>query len=175
MVLLAIISFLSVTYDAGLNSTGTINYYPGQQLKWSDFRVVKYLGDASAESTTGISYDYLKVGNETKVNVYCTFSKKESFVLKGKETDYILNHEQRHFDITFIFAMKFKDQISRTNDLSESDIELIYNRIIIEWGIFQDKYDFETEHSINISAQDIWDKKINGHLEKSNKIFIFNH
>ena len=162
---LLIISILlfKVIYSTEYQGANIIPYQSGNKLKWNDFIEVKSLGDAAAESSTSISYDYYENNGSVKVKVYCLFDKSHSFVLKGKRTDYILNHEQGHFDITYLFAMKFKQELSRTSDLSEGNVYSIYLRVIKQWDLFQEQYDLETDHSINVNGQRIWDV----HLYKS--------
>ena len=92
--------------------------------------------------------------------------KNNSNVVKESKTDYILNHEQRHFDLSFIYAMKFVDELKKQPTLTLDDIDIIYNKIFNEWTTCQNQYDMETKNSVNKEMQTIWDEKISGQLNK---------
>lgn len=47
------------------------------------------------------------------VEVFCFMDPDKSWVRPDKKSDYILNHEQRHFDITFINATRFMQEAKR--------------------------------------------------------------
>lgn len=134
------------------------NYKPN--LTWADFKVVKTLNDASAETTTEISYSYEETNGKVSIDVYCTMDKKQSFVVEGKQTPYLLNHEQRHFDISYYYAKLLHKRFNEAKSLTESKAKYTYNKTIIEWSGEQDLYDKETDHSINVKNQGLWDKKI---------------
>lgn len=147
-----------VTYETPMPDAGTIYYKAGEKLKWSDFRSVTSLTDATAESSTSIIYDYERSATGATIKIYCTFNRKKSFVVKGKQTDYILQHEQIHFDITYRFAMEFKKQLGLLNSISEKQVERIYKNIIEQWSEYQELYDWQTDNSIDNHQQGIWNK-----------------
>ena len=155
---------LQVFYSTENQGANIISYRVGEKLKWSDFKAVKFFPDATAESSTTIAYEYSEDQGKIQVKIFCLFNKQKSFVLQGKQTGYILNHEQGHFDITFMFAMKFKALLDCESRLSESKVESIYMKVIRGWDRFQEQYDLETNHSINEFEQKRWDKSIVDHL-----------
>ena len=87
-----------------------------------------------------------------------------------KSTDsLILKHEQLHFDIAEVFARKLREKIKNHNkeffDLESynKEIDLIYQR----YFLYQERYDRETKHSLNIDKQNEWEEKINLNLLSS--------
>lgn len=137
-----------------------IIYEPGVKLGWDDFR--GHARKEGALSSTAISYDIEVRENICKVKVYSIFYKKDSYAVKPKSS-YVLNHEQRHFDITYIFARKFERMVVGK---TEQEIKVIYDRIIKEWDAEQDRYDSETDNSIDTDKQAAWDAKIDNELKR---------
>lgn len=126
-------------------------------LKWSDFKIKKSVDNTAAESVTEIGYIY---DGNSKVTVLCNFSNTESYVIAESRNEYILNHEQKHYDITYIYAKKFANILKIYEQVNAQLIDDIYVKIISEKDSMQNQYDFETNHSINIIKQKEWDNKI---------------
>lgn len=157
MKLIIAILFLFLNTDVGYVVVKTGHEIPYGKLSWRDFKVKPIVENTAAESATSIGYKY--DGNQ-KVAVYCTLNTDESFVTKEGMTPYILNHEQRHFDITYIFANKFIERLSGQKALTSKLVDDIYAQILTEKEVMQDQYDFETNNSQNKQVQSAWDKKI---------------
>ena len=86
------------------------------------------------------------------------------------KTDYILAHEQAHFDITEIHARKLYEAIYHyeLNPATfKNDIADIYNRIVKEKEEMQEAYDGETDHSRKRMLQYNWLEKIDKLLADS--------
>jgi hypothetical protein len=137
-----------------------INYELSKKLTWSDYKIYNGNRREAALTATEISYHVTQVGDQMNVTVSCVFDKSKSNVLKRYKNDYILNHEQKHFDISYLFAMKFINELKKQSVLNYEIIDNIYNNIFIEWNAFQNKYDEETKNSVSKEMQSIWDKKI---------------
>jgi len=79
-----------------------------------------------------------------------------------------LNHERLHFDITELFARKFRQRIEAnmfTLDIN-NQMEAIHNAINTELETMQNTYDAETSNSQNIEKQKEWQTKIILQLNK---------
>jgi predicted secreted Zn-dependent protease len=78
-----------------------------------------------------------------------------------------LNHEQGHYDITEIFARKMRQELSikkyRRKNV-QVKIEAIMNKYIEKKNECQDKYDIETNHSLNTDSQKKWTEYIRSQL-----------
>jgi len=163
MKILFILLFCAFMDDISVSYTPKSNHkeIPYGRLKWTDFKVKNVTDNTAAESVTSIGYIY---DGYSTVTVFCNFDKEESFVKSKIKNDHILNHEQRHFDLTYIFAIRFISELKQQPVLNESVVEQIYNSNIVEKDRVQDMYDRQTKHSEDINMQLIWDKKIDNLL-----------
>jgi hypothetical protein len=139
-----------------------ISWGEGKKLTWADYKgQAKADTDAAASTATylGIEYNFNSKGFGYKIT--CSFSKTKSWGLH--KTDYILAHEQGHFDIAEIFArklnMKMSDYKFNKNNF-KTDLRKIYEGITAEKEEMQNEYDRQTNHSINKDKQTEWLKKI---------------
>ena len=85
------------------------------------------------------------------------------------KTDYILSHEQGHFDIAEIFARKLNKKMSEYNfnkKTYQQEVNKIYQDILDEKEAMQNDYDRQTNHSINKEKQAEWLKKIEKMLDQ---------
>lgn len=139
-----------------------IEWSAARRLSWADYKAKPDpQSDAAATTTSylGISYNINPSGFSFKIT--CRFSKTRSWGVH--KTDYILSHEQGHFDISEIFARKLNKRMSeyRFNKRTyQKDLDAIYQEIINEKIEMQNQYDRETNHSINKEKQAEWLKNI---------------
>jgi hypothetical protein len=162
----------------GNGNSNIINYEPGHQLTWNDFKGKPVTGGDAVALTNagfGVKLAFRRVGNVSQlvISVNCSFSKKDSWVLPGNKTAYILNHEQKHFDIAYIYTMLFVQNLRKapfTNSNYESVIEKVYNEAATKMSKVQNEYDAESSHSRIPEKQAAWDQKISEQLESAIKI-----
>jgi len=166
IILFILNSFVSVQYKQSGDSYDKVFYKKGNKITWNDFKQVGYLSDASAVTSSALSYDFIETDGKLSISTYCVLYKSESIVSKSKKTNYLLNHEQRHFDITYIYTMKFTNKVKTIQDPTEEKIKEVYDSVVKEWDDFQDKYDSETDNSQDYEAQKLWDAKIDSILSK---------
>lgn len=131
-------------------------------LTWDDFLCEpKRNTDAVALTSTALGIAYNVSNNQLHYEITCGFSKAKSWGLL--KTEYILAHEQGHFDITEIFARKLykelRDYKFRKRNFRQ-DVNEIYDRVVKEKENFQFAYDSLTDHSRNRSIQKEWLEKI---------------
>ena len=89
----------------------------------------------------------------------------------GKKTAYFLNHEQHHFDITYINAMMFikklqEEKLTRRN--YSSMIQKYYTEVEKAMTQMQKDYDEETSNSQIVGEQERWNEKIDHLLASIN-------
>ncbi len=144
------------------NNEELIDWNASRKLSWEDYKASPNpRSDAAASTTTylRISYDITSEGFTYKIR--SQFSKTSSW---GRyKTDYILKHEQGHFDIAEIYARMLNKQMSEyvfNHQRYQEDLNNIYFTIEREREQMQEDYDNETNHSINKEKQEIWFKKI---------------
>ena len=163
---------LSLSSFSQIKDEELISWGEGKKLTWADYKgKAKPDTDAAASTATylGIEYNFNSKGFGYKIT--CSFSKTKSWGLH--KTDYILAHEQGHFDIAEIFARKLNMKMSDykfDKDNFKTDLRKIYESITAEKEEMQNEYDRETNHSIIKDKQTEWLNKIE-QLLREYKIF----
>ncbi len=157
------------TQSTSLPASEVIYYTPGNKLVWDNFRgkVPAENGRTAAITMSGFGYtasiSHSGGKGELSINVYCFFNKNRSWVKPGKTTSYILNHEQHHFDISYIAACIFMDKIEAatitTKDYNNI-LTRIYDECIDAMNKMQDEYDGQTRNGQETALQEKWNKFI---------------
>ncbi len=165
---------VAVNYDSNNGTPGNneISYKPGRMLGWDDFKGKPVEGsDAAALTNAGfgikLAFRRDERGSQLVINVSCNFSKKDSWVKPGNKNAYILNHEQKHFDIAYIHSQLFMQKLQQanfTNANYTAVIEKVYNETAAAMSKMQNQYDAESSHSRIPEKQSEWDEKINNQL-----------
>jgi hypothetical protein len=167
------ISFLKLIVPAQNNSlidwnAELIDWNADKKLSWSDFKApIDQSSPNAALTSTIMKYDMSYNSNDgLTFHIHCQFDKNTSWV--RVKTDYILSHEQGHFDIAEIYARKFNKALKEYKPTSEikKDINKIYQQTIHEFHDRQVQYDKETNFSINKPEQEEWLKKISSELKE---------
>lgn len=148
-----------------------IKWTSSRQLSWNDYKgKVDPSSDAAASTSTYLGIEYRISGNDFSYKISCSFSKNKSW---GRfKNEYILSHEQGHFDITEIFARKLNKEMSEykfSRDAYKKDFAKIYDDVMDEKEKMQEQYDKETDFSRNKTRQAEWLKKIETMLEELNE------
>jgi hypothetical protein len=146
----------------------SIAWNPQRKLVWADFKGQPQAGepaDALTYTANQTSFEGFSVGSRfnVKAEITCYFIKANSWVKEGKATEYLLNHEQRHFDIAEASAREFRKEIqlahfnsNNMNELSQKISEEVHQK----YGRLQQQYDSETNHSRIEEKQKEWNVKI---------------
>ncbi|WP_239000335.1 DUF922 domain-containing protein [Hyunsoonleella ulvae] len=143
------------------------------RLTWNDFKAKpKYNVNAVATTASGITFGFSIRESDTRVisfstEVHAHFYPDQSWYKPESVNDHVLGHEQLHFDITELFARKFRKRISllkTTNDVAKR-LRETHKNINKELAAFQDKYDAETDFSRNMEVQLQWEVFIKKELK----------
>lgn len=135
-------------------------YWDSQnKLTWSDFRGKPDMQSRYKASTTcEIVCTVEATESEASVTVYCYFKEEESWT--KTDDPYLLNHEQRHFDLYEAYTRKMRQALT---NISETDagkiadqVKKTYNKYFRECSKIQDEYDRETHFSTNRKKQQEW-------------------
>lgn len=156
----------------------TISWNEFQLLSWADFKA-KPINSSSAVAITasGITFGFSISQTDSKqvvgftTEVFAHFYPEQSWYKIEATDSNILGHEQLHFDITELFARKFRQRISQlmiSNNV-RTELKEIHNIINTELSKMQNKYDIETDHSRNHGAQASWKLFITKELHKLSK------
>ncbi|MEO7924148.1 MAG: DUF922 domain-containing protein [Chitinophagaceae bacterium] len=141
---------------------------PTRKLNWNDYKASPNPeSDAAASTTTILGIDYNISSTSFSFKIQSLFSKTRSWGLH--KTNYILSHEQGHFDIAEVYARMLNKEMSeyRFNKKTfQKDLQKIYEKVTKEKEETQNSYDKETRHSINREKQAEWLKRIEEMLEE---------
>jgi hypothetical protein len=165
------------TEKTKLTAANVIYYNASKKLIWADFKGTPDKPDPTAAITSsGFGYNAgmrSKNGKGTiNVDIYCYFNKPNSWVKKGKNTAYILNHEQHHFDATYIIAKTFITRVKEaalTPDNMNTELARIYKDCNVLLNKMQDDYDTQTRNGIDKAKQANWDEIFKEKLLIANK------
>ena len=119
----------NVSYDSNYKESNSFSYDKNKKLTWNDFAERSGNYNIAAQTASGISYSVVKINNVLNVKVICFFDRTQSIVISGNKKDHILIHEQRHFDITYIYAVKFMNRLKQENALTYEKID--YKKYIV--------------------------------------------
>ncbi len=151
----------------------TIFYNPDTKLSWPDFKGKPGKpSEAIAVTASGLGYQasmrYSKGKTDIVIDVYCYFSKKNSWVRPGRQSDYALTHEQHHFDVTYIATDLFVQKL-RAAKFTKTNYEDVVNKIYAECcdqlEKMQNAYDGQTKNGQLKNIQAEWNNKIDKQLE----------
>lgn len=155
------------------NDTVKLQWTEGKQLTWEDFQGIPNVGaDYVASTNSGISFSFsyqVSDGEMTmEYEVLSNFYPKLSWFKPTKVSDYILKHEQTHFDITELFARKLRKAMAETSfsNNPKKEVNAIYDQVERARRKFQNQYDAETDHSKNKSAELQWRLLVAQELQK---------
>ncbi|MBG8554347.1 hypothetical protein [Hymenobacter guriensis] len=156
--------------DARAAEGDTLFYQPQRPLVWADFSGPRRTaGNFAAAVFPSFAYTGRpRVANGT-LHLDLTL---QVFVVRSSswtatQTDYSLNHEQRHFDLVKLVGERFKRKV-QPDSLTVADynsiIQLQYLRSYWEMNRLQEQYEAETQHGTNEAAQQHWNQRIDAEL-----------
>lgn len=152
-----------------------IEWKEDKKLIWSNFKskVNNQRGkDIVAYTHCGWVSSVVKSTNpkgDAKVSIETIFNEDKSWKDEKRINDYVLNHEQKHFDIAEIYARKMRKEIFakiKTSGDYDKYFQTIYNHTIKDYKNFQALYDGVTEHGMNREKQSEYDVIISDELEQ---------
>lgn len=146
-----------------------IKWEENRKLTWEDFKAAPLkIGNTAAMTTTHLGFSYSIKNGIITYKVECRFEKNKSWGLV--KNDWVLKHEQGHFDIAEIFARNLNKSINeyQLNKSSfQKDLDAIYKSVIDDKEKFQQQYDDESDYSRNKTKQEEWFKKIESELKQN--------
>jgi hypothetical protein len=157
-----LLASVPVFCSAQVKGEELINWSDATRLNWADYKGRADRSSGAAASTAtylGIDYNFSPKGLTYKIT--CSFSKTKSWGLHKSE--YILSHEQAHFDIAEIYARTLNKKMAAYKfnpDTYKEDLRKIYEEVLEQKDALQNKYDEETNHSINKEKQLEWLKAV---------------
>jgi hypothetical protein len=156
------------------NDDEVISWRDDIKLTWNEFKgVPKTNMSAVAVTASGITFEFSVRETNSRIvsfdsQVYAHFYPNKSWYIKEQGDNHILAHEQLHFDITELYARKFRKQISQlkvTNNI-KSELRQLHLNINKEVAVTQNLYDLESDNSVNREFQAKWNVYIKRELAK---------
>ncbi len=140
-------------------------YKRWSDLEWSDFNGISApFTDFEASIWSDIYLEFDSISNTYKA--YSAQNNQKSWKkYEDEDSDYLLNHEQYHFNIAELYARKINMYINQNprQDLKFYEKEL--EALKIKEQEMQALYDNESEHSISKVNQSIWEYKIDSLMQ----------
>jgi len=133
-----------------------------RKLVWDDFKSPvnrKNNPDVAAYTHCGWEYSVVKSTNPkspVKIEITSIFNVDRSWKDNKRMNDYILLHEQKHFDIAELFARRFRKEVEeriKTSGDYDKNFKTLYQKISNDYKNFQISYDKITEHGMNKEKQ----------------------
>lgn len=176
--------FLNVLLPHSKTSNKEVPWSENHKIKWEYFKgkPPRYNNIESAATSSGIASSV--TANDTVIHfkIECLFNEKNSWVIPKDTSIWLLNHEQRHFDITEVYARTFRKIISKYHFKNVKEVGNIFNQtyrnINDDMNVEQKKYDRETNHSRIAGKQKKWNDYIDNQLKsldqyQETEIFIY--
>ncbi|WP_396600796.1 hypothetical protein [Algibacter sp. R77976] len=141
-----------------------IEWTPDRKLTWDDFKGEpdnETFPNAVAVTNSAISFESGSFNpfKDGKVFVRNMFNTNGSWVIPKGKTDYVLKHEQIHFDITEIYTRKLRKALIDANVTTKNSCRAydIFNSIKNEWEEKQERYDYDTKNGVKKETQEEWE------------------
>jgi hypothetical protein len=164
-IVLLFISQIAFAQSSSFENDSILIWNENRKITWTDFKSqnkVHSYEQASAVMAPGLIAYPIEASKIKEVKIIATVNKNQSWY-KVKE-DYILNHEQMHFNITEIYARKFRKELAKIEEsgdkISPNIFLSLFNKIDEEHWEFQFQYEEETQRGTNFNQQKIWNEKI---------------
>lgn len=139
-----------------------IEWSEDRKLNFNDYKRTTFMEDgfSAAESSIAINFRIVSKSIWTgsiKIYIYAVFNSEDSWFRKEQSSNtYVLNHEQKHFDIAHAFAahlQKIVDKEVRGVTDFNNNFQRLYDKTFAEYIAFQTKYDLDTGHGSNLEQQ----------------------
>lgn len=159
-----VIQFLSLSLMMLFSTiqSNLLEWSAERKLTWKDFKAQPDKNSTNAaltSSSINVEFGYNSSG--LKYSIKCRFDQNLSW---GRiKNEYILAHEQGHFDIAEIHARKLYKLLKAykfNNRTVGKDVNKIYDTVMKEHHAFQGQYDLETNYSRDPAQQNTWKDKI---------------
>lgn len=141
------------------------------KLSWDDFKAKPDpKNNKTALTTAGLSIKTDQSSpNKIQVQIESRFQPNLSWS-KDKDNDYLLMHEQKHFDLVEVYARTARKTFLENNRQPKTKLvkylENVFESTQKELRNRQELYDRETDHSRDSLQQVKWNKQINKELRE---------
>ena len=158
---LLFVSLLAGCLPALAQSASDLKWQQHPKLSWGDFRgqPPEHVAFPSALSNTGFKFQLMCGGGMLDVDAYAFFSSGGSWVKPGQKTAELLKHEQGHFDMAEVYALRLRKAV-RNAGISCDDrarANAAGQRMVVEfqngWGNAERQYEQDTQDGTDLARQ----------------------
>ncbi len=168
-----LISIITLLFFFGNPSEEKILWKQDRKLTWKDFKAPSTTHyEFVAVTSSGIWFNYSYAEHNGKItydySVQSYFYPQKSWYNPKEATPYILQHEQTHFDISELHARKLRKLISQLPPARniKNQLNELYKKIEIQRKAMQERFDNETNHSVDVKAEKQWETYVAKQLEE---------
>lgn len=155
-----------------LSQPDKICWCSSKKVTWDDFwsseNTTKNENLSASISTSLLVESKILAGTFPEFTIKPMMNRKKSWASE-KKTDYLLEHEQLHFDITELSARKLRSELDELREQGVKDVDR-YDELVHHYLSWKDSvnkvYDSETYHSVYEKKQSEWNKKIAKQLKE---------
>lgn len=151
-------------------------YWEQDGLSWKDFKAAPdHSSRFDANTNAGLSFSW-GLSNENGLmgftyEVTSYFNPAQSWIKPASHTEYLLKHEQLHFDITELHARKLRKKLAgidptSLNKNAKGNINRIYQEIEKERKMMQLQFDKESKHSLDKEGEAYWQHFVRAEMLK---------
>lgn len=156
----ALLLLLALIESNAFKKREKIKWENSSSLSWNNFRgYPNFLSGYAAAVNSYFEIDNINDSSDN-IEVSTIMRAHRSWVKKQHiSSDYLLRHEQYHFNISELIARRLRKALRHTpkEKLTKENIQKLYYQYIRELGYTQDFYDLETNHSLEIERQFDWE------------------
>lgn len=174
---LALFCFLTISARSQDNSEKI--YWKQDGLTWADFKgPVNKDSKFDANTNAGLSFAWGLQNNngiiEFTYDVISYFNPAQSWVKPESDKEYLLKHEQLHFDITELHARKLRKKLAGINSSSlkkdpKGALNRIYQEVEKERKTMQLQFDKDSKHSLDKEGEARWQNAVRTEMLKYNE------
>lgn len=153
--------FFQQSFSQNTTQEPLVKWDASQKISWHNFQPRETNDKYAAECHTFFRANFYLKNDSVFCQVVSYLNEDSSWRKPWLDVDdaYTINHEQKHFDITEIFARRIRKELIATS-ANEQETKEIYLSNAKACRVFQEQYDAETRHSLNKNVQIAWDEKI---------------
>lgn len=140
-----------------------IYWVENQSLSFDDFWAEPTIRKVAALSYCGIQFYSCRYRKTPTYRVRAYFEPSQSWSWKNYRYNYVLKHEQLHFDIAELFTRKIRKYFKENAIPIENAVEE-YQKFYNQYIDYQQLYDDETHHGTSDLSQKNWEEKIKTEL-----------
>ncbi|HYD22052.1 MAG TPA: hypothetical protein VEB40_11300 [Flavipsychrobacter sp.] len=160
--------------DNNPKDTDYIPYSARRPLAYADFKAPAdklSLGAAATYSGVSLNGNFQTLNKQVtlKLKIGALFNQQRSWFKPGSQKQYLLDHEQVHFDITACIACEFLHTLREYKFSFENysdELEKLKKEAQKTVEALQDQYDEETDHGTITAKQAEWKAKIGERIKK---------